>query len=411
MLKIIRIPDRLSAFFGSLKTEFHWDHYTYFANLVMAIAVSFGRRSNVSSLCRRFESQTHRTRYNNFLNVARWDCQGALRRKAQELLLLMKPAPGDIVHIIIDDTKKRKCGKVMEAVNWFFDHASGRNIRGHQYVAAVLEYRGHVIPFGIRLYVKKEDCKALGIEFRKLTQLAAELLHDFQAPEGVKVRALFDNYYCCPVVAKTCAEKGFRWVSVLKSNRNLFKNGRTLKAGKYGRNLLRRSELRRTLKVAGASYSYVDAGRMCVNKLGEVHVVFSRKAYAPKPLALVTDDPDMSAPDIIRTYRVRWHIEVFFKDAKQLLGLGQYQNGSYQAAVIHLHLVCFARALLTHLAIEREGEKGETKTRNAAKMSCGELQNCLREIVWDDAIEFLEEEPNKDSVIKLLRRFAAAAVA
>lgn len=411
MLKIMRIPDCLMSFFSSLKTEFHWDHFSYFADLVMAIAVSFGRR-NVSSLYRRITPRAHRTRYNNFLNLSRWDYQGALRRKVYELLAALRPGPRDTVHIIIDDSKKSKRGKTMEAVSSIFDPVSNRSVRGHQYITAVIECRGHVIPFGIRLYVKKQDCKALDVRFKKVTQLAAELIREFQAPEWMKckIRVLFDSYYCCPVVTKACSEKRFRWVSVLKSNRNLLKNGRKLKTGKYGRNLFRRGAGRRhTLEIGGTSYTYVDPGQMRVGKLGEVHVVFSRKGRGRGILALATDDPDLSAEDIIKTYRVRWQIEVFFKDSKQLLGLGQYQNGSYQAAVIHLHLVCFARALLTHLAIEREGAKGKAKRRRAAQTSCGELQNALREIVWEDVLAALEEKPDMNSVVKELRALRVAA--
>jgi hypothetical protein len=40
---------------------------------------------------------------------------------------------------------------------------------------------------------------------------------------------------------------------------------------------------------------------------------------------------------MIHTYDDRFRIEVFFKDSKQLLGLGQYQNASLEAAVTHLH--------------------------------------------------------------------------
>jgi hypothetical protein len=54
---------------------------------------------------------------------------------------------------------------------------------------------------------------------------------------------------------------------------------------------------------------------------------------------------------------IQWAVEQFFKDCQQLLGLGQYQNRSYGAAVTHLHLVCFADALLTTCASSRQVHK------------------------------------------------------
>jgi len=411
MFKIVRFPSKLNSFFRSLTNEFHWDHFEYFRTLVLLIGIGWGRR-NVSSLHRHLDARRHphRSRFNNFLLVGRWDCEEALRKKAMELLARLKPRPGETVELIIDDSKKEKRGKQMDAVGWIHDPVTNRSIRGHQYVKATLRFRGHTIPFGIRLYVKQKDCDDLGVAFRKTTQMAAELIRSFQRPKGLKVRVLFDSYYLCPVVVKACRHKGFRFVSTLKSNRNLFKNGRKLKAGAYGKNRFRRSR-KETLILCKRSgrvrYTYVDAGWIAVSDLGALHVIFSRKKGAPGPLGIVTDDPNLSARKVIEAYDDRWSIEVFFKDAKQLLGLGQYQNGSYRAAVTHLHLVCFAYALLTHIAIDREGAKA--KRKNAARLSTRDLQNELRRIVWKDLVDYLNALPNGNSLVKELDRLLMTA--
>jgi hypothetical protein len=151
----------------------------------------------------------------------------------------------------------------------------------------------------------------------------------------------------------------------------------------------------------------VDAGWMDVGNIGKLHVIFSRKKTDPRILGLVTDDPHLSASQMIKAYDDRWSIEVFFKDTKQLLGLGQYQNVSLEAAVTHLHLVCLAYALLTHIAIQSEGAKGKRKA--AAHMSVAELQNELRRIVWDDLTTYLKQFTSGDQIIKELGRLLIAA--
>jgi len=394
-----------------LTSEFHWGHFEYFRTLVLLVAFGYGRR-NISALYRHLDAKnrSHRTRFNNFLNVGRWNPQEALSKKAQALLRRLKPGKGEVVELIIDDSKKGKRGKEMAAVGWIHDPLTKKSIRGHLYVKATLRFRGHTIPFGIRLYVKKEDGKKLKAPFKKTTRLAAELINAFDPPKGVKVRVLFDSYYFCPVVVKACRKKHFRFVSTLKSNRNLFKNGRKLKAGLYGKNLFRRRKKTRFSVAKGkgsASYQYVDAGGLKVGNLGELHVIYSRKNRERKIWGIVTDDPGLTPAKIIKAYDARWSIEVFFKDAKQLLGLGQYQNRSYGAAVTPLHLVCFAYALLTHIAIDREGAKGKRKP--AARLSTQDLQNELRRIVWESTADYLKELPDGNSVVKELSRLLAAA--
>ena len=411
MFRIVNFPSALKGFFGSLTTCFHWEHFEYFRLLVLLVAFAWGRR-NVSNLCRHLPDcgRPHRTRFNNFLLLDRWDAEAALRTKAYELLRRLDPHPGDVVELIIDDSKKEKRGRDMEAVGFLHDPVTGRKVRGHDYVKAVIRFKGYTIPFAIALYVKREHCRAVGVRFRKLTQIASEFINAFSPPDGIKVRVLFDSFYFCRLVAEACRAKGFRFVSTIKSNRSLFKGGRKLKAGRYAKSLFGRGKKRSmTIKKDGGSvrYTYADAGALMLNGVGEARVIFSRKGGEKHILGIATDDTTLKADEIIRAYDDRWAIEVFFKSAKQHLGLGQYQNGSYRAAVTHLHLVCFAHALLTHIAMDGESAKG--KRNNARRRSTADLQNELRRIVWEDLADHLRRLPDGNSVIKELGRLLIVA--
>ena len=410
MFRIIRVPPCLDKFFRPLHEHFHWDHFTYFRLLVLTMAFMWGRR-NVANVYRYLDVSPHRTRFNNFFLVERWDPEAALRQKAQELLRSLRPGTGETIYLILDDSKQAKRGKAMEAVAKMKDPTTEAYIQGHQYVCALLGYHDHVMPLGIRLYVKKTPGPAVGVAFHKTTELAAQLIQEFKPPRGVKVLVLFDAYYLCPMVVKACRAQQFHFASTLQSHRSLFKQGWKLKAGRYGRNLHRRRRtdtLDLTTPYGQVRYRFVDAGWLEVSTLGPLHVVFSRKGTAKQILGLVTDAPALSAADVIRTYEKRWTIEQWLKDVKQLLGLGHYQNRSYGAAVTHLHLVCFAYALLTHLRIERHGAQGHHTRKKAVDQSTAAAQNQLREVLWDDLMVYLKEPCHEKSILAELERLRVA---
>ncbi|MDH7561740.1 MAG: transposase, partial [bacterium] len=171
MFKIVRFPKKLESFFEPLRDSFLWNHFEYFRILVLLVAFAFGRR-NISALYRQLDprGRTHRTRFNNFVLVQRWKPEEALAATADRLLTALKPRPGDRIYLVIDHTEKEKRGgqktdaaedrptKAMQAVEWIYDGSSGQKIRGHQFVCATIVLSGVQIPFGIRLYVKKEHC-------------------------------------------------------------------------------------------------------------------------------------------------------------------------------------------------------------------------------------------------------------
>jgi hypothetical protein len=312
MFRIVRVPASLDKFFLTLRPRFHWDHFDYFRLLVLVMAFAWGRR-HVTNLYRYLEAQHHRTRFNHFCLVQRWDPEAALRQKARELLRALPPQPGETLYLIIDDSKKAKRGKSMDAVAKMKDPPIDAYIRGHQYVCGIVVFRDYVLPYGIQLYVKQVHFAALECPCRKTTELAAQLIRAFTPPAGVKVVVQFDAYYLCRTVVQACREQRFHLASTLKRNRTLCKQGWKLKAGRYGRNLFRRRRTE-TLVIdkphGSAHYRYVDARWLQVSHLGVLHVVCSRKGAARKILGLVTDDPELSAAGLIQTYETRWTIEI-----------------------------------------------------------------------------------------------------
>lgn len=100
------------------------------------MAFTWGRH-NVANLCRYLDTQHHRTRFNNFFLVQRWDPEAALPQKAQELLRALAPQPGDTVYLILDDSKHAIRGQQMDAIAKMKDPTTDAYIRGHQYVCGL----------------------------------------------------------------------------------------------------------------------------------------------------------------------------------------------------------------------------------------------------------------------------------
>jgi len=68
------------------------------------MAVRWERR-HVASLYRHLEAPHHRTRFNNFFLVARWNPEAVLRQKAQEFLRILHPQGEETIYFILDDSK------------------------------------------------------------------------------------------------------------------------------------------------------------------------------------------------------------------------------------------------------------------------------------------------------------------
>lgn len=218
------------------------------------------------------------------------------------------------------------------------------------------------------------------------------------------VTVLFDSYYLCPHVTRACEAKQYRWVGVAKKNRSFFPDGRDhdkRKLSTYGANTLKRRGERVTH--GGKTYQLAErVGRL--SKLGRVKLVFSRRAKEKSWIAMATNETRWGALRVLRHYLNRWPIEVLFKESKQYLGLGDYQVMRYRGIERYLCLVLIAHLLLTHLGGVACGAQATDKHKPLDLPSVPQLQLLLREKLWDEAINSMEQGTRNKKVGKKLKQ-------
>jgi SRSO17 transposase len=424
MVTIGRIPSVCKRFFRPAKGHFHAGGFNHFWQLVVAMTISHGATIGRLADLLRGDDATHRTNHGEFLWRSDWDEAWVIRQIALDLLkqLRRQGVTDTQAYLILDDTQTLKRAKKMQGVGKLYHHATGTYGRGHTIVKACLHIAGVTIPLGSWLYLKKQDAAELRLPFRKLTELAASAVRTVELPDDLRVTVLFDAFYLCPTVTHACADRGWHWVGVGKSNRCFTPaggapgrgDGRVKKLGKYGQNVLRRDGQTHAIRGLKTMHRYRIAERVGrLRGLGDVKVVFSRRRGERKVIALVTDDRRAPAKRIVQHYLKRWAIELLIKDEKQHLGLGDYRCRRYRAVVRHLHLVDAAHACLTHLALrdlQGHGAQGDKKTKPKplALPPISQLKSRMRQVLWQEAVEDVVKVSHERPVIRRLTKLMAA---
>lgn len=401
MLKVLRVPACCRSFFKPVEGFFSARQWPYFQGIILAMGIAFGRR-NILNLKRYLPGGPHRTNYNRFLIGWKWNPRDVLQKLALWRVRKMELRKGETIYVVIDDTKRRKRGKRMAAVGKLKDPVTGAYIHGHNYVALLLVARGQMIPFGIELYAKKEFCESQPeLEFLTQLQLAQRMMDRLPEFKGQEVCVLLDGFYASKWLLAAILVKGFQFVTTLPRSRNIYVGGEKRKAGRYARNVNHRDG--KTVHVGGKTYR-VGSRIIGLPGVGEVRLIASRFRNEKKVAAVIASNLKWTPKRILQAHRMRWSIELFFKETKQLFGLGDYQNLSYEGAVRHLHLMCIAYLLLTHTGAPACAQGQAKEERLCVSPRINELQAHLREIVLKDMMRVVEQKAGKPKAFNRLLR-------
>jgi len=207
--------------------------------------------------------------------------------------------------------------------------------------------RGLALPVLFRLYRSKKRCPKQ--MYRKRTEIAAELVRVFAGwlPAQRPMHIVGDGEYACETLVRDLPEAVFFTGPIVmdaavyaKPQTHKKKGGRG-RPRKKGKRLISPRKLAAckkvswknlTLAIYGRDVTILTKTQMCLwhTVAGETlaRMVVTRDPKGRmKDRAFFTTKPDSSVEDVLVQFARRWEIEVMFRNAKQVVGLQDPQNG------------------------------------------------------------------------------------
>lgn len=355
------IPSAVRSILASFRDCFTRPGFAHFVALVTGWILASGRHTvsrviQASPAPRRHHSSRYR-----FLARGAWSVDGV----GQVLFgLLLAWLPDEIV-AIVDDTLSRKSGPHLFGAGMHHDGSRaayggwwGRARRvlsfGHNWVLLSVRVpcpwnpaRGWAIPILFRLYRnRKLSPKA---EYKKRSELAVQLLDLFASwvPEERTLHVVGDGEYACQTVVRTLPNE-VSFTGPLPMDAALYKrpgrsrpHGRPRRKGQRLPNPKRIASHKRrgwhriSLTLYGKSVTLLVWSRIClwytVAATRPVRVVVTKDPKGrARPRAYFCTDPDLLPEKILQTYAKRWDLEVAIRNAKQMLGVEDPQNGFWR---------------------------------------------------------------------------------
>lgn len=292
-----------------------------------------------------------------FLNHSGYAWRRFLLTLSGETILRMEPltsATRETAFIFDDSMFERNRSKAVEMLARFKDHATGTFYKGFRLLTMGWSDGHSFVPMDFALLSSAKssingmtegiDKRSHGYKRRQEAffsaphVIAAMLDRAIQA--GISASyALMDSWFTHAPLIQEIRRRKIHVIGMVKND-----NKRYLVDGQ-----------RLSLKELYAVASRVEGKHHHILRLIRtelapgipVIIVFVRhRSKKNEWLALLSTDLTLTAPDIIRIYRMRWDIEVFFKCAKSLLRLQkEFQGRSYDLLVSHTTIV-FSRYIL-----------------------------------------------------------------
>lgn len=316
---------------------------------------------------------------------------------------------GKIRCLIFDDTTIAKTGKFIEKTSYVWDHVRHKSILGFKLLLMgywdgvsfiPLDFSLHrergknkKKPFGLKLkhyrkqYSKPRELKTSAYERVRETDASKIdiMLQMFKRAIKQKLQidyVLIDSWFTCEQLIKavSCAKDStIHLIGMYKFAKTLF-NFRN-KERTY-------SQIRKSLgkpkrnRKTGLYYQQA----IVTYKGQQIQLFFSRQGKRGKWKTILTTDMSISFAKMIETYQIRWTIEVFFKESKQLLNLGSCQSNDFDAHIAEQTITMIQHTLLT---LRFRYDKYETKGLLFEQVKSQMLQARLNERLWGLFIELL----------------------
>ena len=271
---------------------------------------------------------------------------------------------------IIDDTVIEKTGKFIEGVTRVFDHVTQKSVLGLKML--VLGYWDGInflgVDFSLHHEMGKNNKGGLTKKEQKLqhkkvrekdscTEQRKKELDESKIDSAIKMLkrsdklglavdyVLTDSWFSCVElikVVRTMLKGTVHFLGMIVMNRHKFEyKGKSYTTGGLVALLERKtSHYSRKFKCR-----YID---LLVNYQGvELRLFLIKYGTKGNFRAVITTNVKLKFVEMMDIYKIRWSIEVFFKECKQYLKLGKYQSTNFDGQIASMTVTMITHTVLT----------------------------------------------------------------
>jgi len=315
--------------------------------------------------------------------------------------------------LIVDDTDIPKTGRKIELIGKIFSHVSGKSILGFK--GLFMGYHDgksfYALDFSLHGEKGKNEKKPFGLtrkQFReRYSKKRSKDSHTFKRKqeyftskidrmikmvkraidEGIRFDYLLvDSWFTCYALVKFIKTRriatNLLGMAKLGKTKYLF-NKKDLTA----KEIVDRLRKSRKIKRSKNLHCYYGEALVKMNDV-EVKLFFSKTSKKGKWSVLLTTNLNLKFEEAYRIYSTRWSIEVFFKEAKQYLGLGKNQAQDFDSQIASTTITMIQYNLL---ALSKRFSSYETLGELFRNTAAETIELTVAEKIWKLIVEILSE--------------------
>lgn len=292
-----------------------------------------------------------------------------------------------------NSTQYKPKGKQMGGLGTHHSTSHATGVTGHSLMQGLYVLLGRRCPLLPQMYRQNEVCEREGVPFQSKVDLMETMIRNFKPVSTTQTHVLVDSWFGCKRIWKAARDRGFLITSGLKCNRSLRiatpEGKRWQRLDAYAASL----SPEQYHKLSWPSQDdprdvYVHVVRTRIHNLYTCQLVIARYAL-DCPLKAVrywaSSDLEADPATLLQHITTRWEIEVLFSDAKDLLGLDQYQLMSTTAILRFWTLVMVAYTFL-------DEERADLSNTPQTHVTLGDARREVQRWHWRHVVNWIHQQ-------------------
>ena len=337
---MVEIPRELQLSLKLYREDLTRPQFNQFRKLITGLIVSDNKTIQEINDC---FGDTNQSSLNRFLTESRWN-EEAIERTRLSQLKKLSLQQGTLV---IDPTMLHKTGRHMEKANYHYSGTTKKKEWGHLLVDSFFSDGENDFPVSADIYLREVDADK-DHPFRTMREIALEQVN-YALKNQLPVKTIiFDAGLYASKLLEEIKRRKLKYIAGIGITNKFSIDGEKRVNAKEYLNTI--TDLNFSRHIISGEVYHLHAREIYTRGVGKEKLLISYKDGDEENIKLYSSNIfDKSDEELICLLLRRWDIEVLHRDAKQHLGLEDYQVRKFGAVqkVVRAVLVAYTQLVLS----------------------------------------------------------------